>query len=624
MLRPDTTVLLTDALRPPEGYRVDVAVATTYSLDLTAMLLAPMTFALHEFDTVPGTTSDQDPVALLNAAQRHMGHTTVFCQAGAIHVPSHFSRILTVVEDGIHEVTAPAENAIFHPKIWAVRYVDDDGDHRHRLLVASRNLTLDSSWDSLLVLDEDPDGTIDARPAADAVGALPARCIRPLPEDRAADVADLAGSLAEVRLAAPEPYTTGTLLSFGLTAVEPDWPLPDRVGKVLAIGPFVTGSTLGRILADSRDAVLVSRPETLDRLPARHRTGWDLQVLSPSLDGTDEGQTVAVDEFLVESTGVDDRDAEDDAGLPLSGLHAKIVIADTVSGDSVTVTGSANLTQAAWHRNVEFGAVLVGPTADCGVDAVLEERAGSPGLRQVMQPYTPRDGIEPDSPAEATAWEIERFHQALARSQPRLDVVAGDDGTVSARLDLLVPDDAPGATTIWLVTVPHRPTDLLGDRIWRLAPENVTPFIAVRTTAGRGDARVTRSCCVMASIAGDVSDRRRAAIAEILDSPERMVRYLALLLGIDARIDDVSADERSGESSVPLGEDGSPESRSAPPVVLYEPLVRAAGESAGHLASIADQIAELRALPDTARLIPPEFEQMWDAVLSTVMSRRHR
>lgn len=37
MLHPDTAVLLTDALRPPAGYRVDQAVATTYTLNLTAI-----------------------------------------------------------------------------------------------------------------------------------------------------------------------------------------------------------------------------------------------------------------------------------------------------------------------------------------------------------------------------------------------------------------------------------------------------------------------------------------------------------------------------------------------------------------------------------------------------------
>ncbi|GAA4758896.1 hypothetical protein [Citricoccus nitrophenolicus] len=41
MLHRDTTVLLTDALRPPAGHRVDHAVATTYTLNLLAMRIAP-------------------------------------------------------------------------------------------------------------------------------------------------------------------------------------------------------------------------------------------------------------------------------------------------------------------------------------------------------------------------------------------------------------------------------------------------------------------------------------------------------------------------------------------------------------------------------------------------------
>jgi len=47
-LTPETRVLLTDALRPPAGYRVEAAVGTTYSLNLTALLLAPLSFALFD------------------------------------------------------------------------------------------------------------------------------------------------------------------------------------------------------------------------------------------------------------------------------------------------------------------------------------------------------------------------------------------------------------------------------------------------------------------------------------------------------------------------------------------------------------------------------------------------
>src|SRR5699024_5635717 len=154
MLEPDTSVLLTDALRPPPGHEVDVAVTTTYSLNLTAMLIAPTTFALASMDEAT-RIDDGDPAQLLDAVQRFMGRTTVFCQAAGIHVPRSHSRIHTFLEDSLHEVEAPREGALFHPKLWAIRYRRaHDGSYFHRVVVGSRNLTLDSSWDTALVLDE--------------------------------------------------------------------------------------------------------------------------------------------------------------------------------------------------------------------------------------------------------------------------------------------------------------------------------------------------------------------------------------------------------------------------------------------------------------------------------------
>src|SRR5699024_10627101 len=85
MLEPDTSVLLTDALRPPPGHEVDVAVTTTYSLNLTAMLIAPMTFALASMDEAT-RIDDGDPAQLLDAVHRFMGRTTVFYQAAGIDV----------------------------------------------------------------------------------------------------------------------------------------------------------------------------------------------------------------------------------------------------------------------------------------------------------------------------------------------------------------------------------------------------------------------------------------------------------------------------------------------------------------------------------------------------------
>ena len=61
VLEPDDRHTLLEALRPPPGFRLDFAVGTTYSLDLHALLAAPLAFALLEAqgaEEEPGRRSD--------------------------------------------------------------------------------------------------------------------------------------------------------------------------------------------------------------------------------------------------------------------------------------------------------------------------------------------------------------------------------------------------------------------------------------------------------------------------------------------------------------------------------------------------------------------------------------
>lgn len=620
MLNPDTTVLLTDALQPPPGFEVDTAVATTYSLDLTAMLIAPMTFAFSNVDDARHIGSG-DPVQMLDAVKRHIGHTTVFCQAAAIHVPATHSRILAFLEDSIFQVEPPAEDGLFHPKIWALRYVRRaDGALHHRVVVASRNLTLDSSWDTVLVLDEDSRGTIDAAPAADFIAQLPALCTDPLPETRATAIDDLCTTLRPVRLEAPEPFTGGELLPLGLVA-NSAWPFAEPSDRILVISPFLTASTLDRLRSQTSEAILLSRAESFDRVGGRATIGWDLQVLSSGVDlleGAVE-DTEVVDEFA--STPSDDPDEKHHRAL--IGLHAKTVVTDHPGGGSMVVTGSANITAAAWNRNIEFDAVLTGPTTTCGVEAVLGRESNDPGLQKIMESYSPAAEKPTEDPTIATSYLLESFHRMLARSdpRPRLDIIPHEDASVSARLTLTLPDELPGKTKIWLSTVPGQRRLLDKTTTWDIAIENITPFIAIETTAGSGASRLTRRCLIMVPIIGDPLDRRQRALADILNSSERVLRYLAFLLGIDDYRRPVDFNH-SDEGRVSVGASTAFYDASPPPIVLFEPLVRAVGSDIDRLASVAEQIAELRALPDAEELIPSEFLKMWDVVLNVVSTRR--
>ena len=159
MLDPRGRQLLLSSLRPPDGFRFDCAVGTTYSLDLIALLTTPLAFAMFDWQGDDGklaadpSVPTADPLALLESLRRCADRIHIYCQAGQIKVPPANQRLLAYLEQAVIEVTPPAAHRVFHPKVWAIRYTGPGDAVRYRLLCLSRNLTFDRSWDTVLLLD---------------------------------------------------------------------------------------------------------------------------------------------------------------------------------------------------------------------------------------------------------------------------------------------------------------------------------------------------------------------------------------------------------------------------------------------------------------------------------------
>ncbi|MBU8817852.1 hypothetical protein KL864_18295 [Mycolicibacterium goodii] len=606
-LTPETRVLLTDALRPPAGYRVDVAVGTTYSLNLSALLLAPLSFALFDSGDAEDIRS-LDPIRLLEAVRRYAEHTTVFCQAGAIHVPTNYRSILTFVEDSVREAAPPRDDGLFHPKMWALRFVDQDHHQLHRVVILSRNLTLDRSWDTALILDEQEDGTIDGAPVADFVRTLPELALRPLQSARSDEIQDLADTLRHVSFAAPGSFTQGKLIPIGL-GNEAVWPFPDHGRRILAISPFLTKSAIKRVSAIAQARTVISRAESLEQVGSDELEGWDVRVLQrlAEVDPSDDldDVTKAVPDGFFESH---------------DGLHTKTFVIDVDQNQSMVITGSANLTTASWSRNVEFDAVLTGPTSTCGVSAILNGSPESPGLAQVLDEYTvlAQDGITDE--AATTAFTLESFHRRLAAGLPVLHVETVDDDRVAATLTLDIPEEQPGATTVWPASVAAGHAQTLATHLtWTIAPTNITPFIIIETTAGTGEGKIIRRCALKADLTGAVDGRRHDAVFSILQSKDDVLRYLVFLLG-DPSHDALFA-EIAGMGSERFADADKPV-RSGSDVALFEPLVRAAGRDQDALARVASLVDELRELPHGAELVPDGFDELWNVIWEVHQERR--
>lgn len=617
-LGPEDRKLLTDALEPPPGMELDRAVTTTYSLDLVALLLVPLTFAAfdqRESEEEPGEPDQGvDPVALLESVRRYADRLTVLVQAGGIAVPAKYRPMLTYLEGSLVQVAVPETGGVFHPKVWVLRFRDAEDNYVHRVLVLSRNLTFDNSWDTILVLDESGDpreNLVPGEELADYLETVASWAVAPgLSTDRATELTDLNASLRGVSFAAPVGFKDAAWVArTGESRVHSRslWDdvtggahAQDRATRALVISPFLDTS-LADLVDRCGKVQLLSRAErfdTLGDLPKQVETF----VLDPSadLDGTEDE--------------ADENSAGPTAAGRLAGLHAKIYLVER--GHSTTLyVGSANATRGGFGRNAEFGVRLTGRKGL--IDEIWSGAHGNLGLSAVCQPYDPKPPDEAAIARQRAERELERFHAALAGAGLRLDAAEDVDGTYTLDASLSGAVDEPEGvtTTVRLLSLPAQERMLSEELTWtRVDASRITPLLCVCSRIAVGDVVVERSAVLVADLHGAPEDRSARVLAEMLKTPEDVLRYLAFLLG------DVTLSQalRFGGTTGAAAFFGAGVTGHSADVVLFEPLMRAAVHGdADALGRIDRLVGELRTV-EALHLLPDGLEELVTVVREAV------
>jgi hypothetical protein len=609
VLDPDQRELLLDALRPPAGYRLDIAVGTTFTLDLQALLLAPLAFAFFESGaTEDEETSGPDPVALLAALREASERLHIFCQAGRIAVPRQYRRVLALVEDTVHAVSAPTPAAIFHPKVWALRFTAAHEPRRYRLVTLSRNLTFDRSWDTLVRLEGiGGDGpTEQGAPLAQFVRALPALAVRPLHSRAQADIATLADELAGVGWEVPSPFLSVQFHALGLPGPPPR-PFAGRADRLLVISPFLGAGALAELAPHASARILVSRPESLDGLGSAALTGYaDTFVLAASAQGVEPEAELG--DGAPESTSA-----------ALSGLHAKVYVVES-GWDTRVLTGSANATEAALWSNVEFLVDLQGRRSKCGIDTILEAGKGQASFRDLLERYEVQnvDPLDPEE-RELLLRDLERCASELASQAFRATVEPGADHdayAVSLRGEGRLPSDVHGRVRpISNQAGSAVPLDALASgteaRFERVSFEAITSFFVIELSLTRGPITESTAFVVNAELVGAPEDRLSRLFTAELGSRRSVLRYLLLLLAVGG------VDTESMLGLAP-GRDGQAAANGAPNagLPLLESLVRTLAEDPSRLDGVDRLIADLERTEEGRALLPDDLLDIWEAFRS--------
>src|SRR5574344_1782342 len=140
-------LVYTDVMQS-DGYVVEYAICTTYSLDMPTLLSVP--FMLGTMTDLTESTM-RSPHLILETINRSAGKFAVFCNAGSIAVPQANSKVYALLERSVAQVTLSAKGGgfiNFHPKVWVVKETNPETDEKQiKLVVLSRNLTCSNDLD---------------------------------------------------------------------------------------------------------------------------------------------------------------------------------------------------------------------------------------------------------------------------------------------------------------------------------------------------------------------------------------------------------------------------------------------------------------------------------------------
>ncbi len=615
MLGTSERMLLVEALAPPAaGYRLDRAVATTFTLDLTALLPIPLAFAGRDLG------DDLEPISAMQAIRNYASRIDVYFQAGHVRVESKFHTLLAFLEPVVHPIMTRGKGDLFHPKIWLARYrsaTTSDPD-RYKFVCGSRNLTNDRAWDVVVALDgvETRRTVAVNAPLVEFVQSLPGRATTQR-ADRAAAVAKLADAVGRVVWDAPANADPDVPLRFHWLSVGRRAPKL-RGSRRLVVSPFLNEAGIDTTAAvDDADVTIISRPESFDALETESK-----QWL------TDEPPAQCL--VLNEAAAIPELES-DDAGprWSLSGLHAKLYIVER-SKQAHVLIGSANATSAGWGLNDEFMVEIVGRVKDWGIDAFVPsldtsaEDRHDRSFRSVLLEHTFGEPVDPES-SELDAM-LAKALRTLAGVPLRSHVAQDSHGGWVQRVTPLALPEMPASLTdpVVHVAVFSQPgitcrwdPDGTADWSFELAGiDQITPFLVIEVTGRYGSTKRTARTVVLSELVDEPPDRLDQILAAQFRDRDTFLRFVLLLLALaddpevaftgDGLFDGTGSWKRSSQS-------------------LLESLVHALARSPHALDDVAHVVERLQRTTAGRELLPHGWDDLWSAITDarkTIHGRR--
>ena len=590
-------------LASPAGYYLDFAVGTTYSLDLDALVGASLALGLSE-----ETDSElmNNPVCLLEALRGTGDKVALFCEGSQIHLPNRANSLYILLEKMVFSVRTVKKHGMaaypsFHPKFWLIRYKNKANSFKYRVIVLSRNLTFDRSWDITYVMDGEmsEDSTEKNEPICDFLRYL----ISHLPSDengkeKAKGIRSLIRDLPNVVFAPAEKeffdyefIPNGVKKQSGGFYQVNDTPLfKDTFHEIMIISPFLSGSVIrsfndrnaNSLIKDAR-YMLITREMSLGRLKPEDVSNFKIYTMR---DAVIDGETVI---------------SEDSQEIQKQDIHAKIYMVRKYSSSDLYL-GSLNASHNAVYGNVEFMICLRSKNRYLNMDKLTASLFGSekdesdnPFQEVTIQNAIIDEEDEQTKVLDAVIKDINRCNRSAHVQQEEDDFYS-----------INVHFEAYDTKKYHIAVRPllsERKEDFQEDIVFtQLSMTQLSEFYVI--SVSDGERTIERVLIIPTE--GLPENREKAVVSSVVSNRDCFYRYIAFLLGDDAILSVL-------ESNVAAEENGSSVNKQAYHVpALYEKMLQTAAvapEKFKGIEYLMKTISEDGIIPDDFKKLYETFKK---------------
>lgn len=559
-------------LKAPEGFVLEAAVGTTYSLQLEPFTLAMISLGLGE-DT--DSFLKDNPVGMLKAIQYVTDKVVLFHEAGQILVDkkNKNNKLYPLLEKTIVPVALkpkPGESLYpaFHPKMWLLSYVNPSTKEKsYRFVVMSRNLTYDRSWDVVLAFEGIRNSTQikNSKPIADFLGFLKDQINEDNSNDRKREILDKLHSEVKYVDFETDKDCDLTVLPMGIGSknysVENDNNLKitgDPFHELVIFSPFVSSSVIRQFndrhdLPKGTKRTLIIRDSEIKKLAQKDISKFDgIWCLNSNIISGEDGLS------------------DEDIEKQKQDIHAKIFMFSRDNKSSLYF-GSMNASHRAFYTNVELDVRLDCYKSYMGPSKFLDELGIPNGKNNPFELIDLTDFAEEVKEEEFKDDDskLEQSIKHLCRLNGKANVNKNESGNYD--VDVSFPDiDLIEYTQFTIHPLCHNQVFSFNKvlKFSNIELENLSEFYVV-TAKGENGMEVSRIITIPTE--GIPESRDKKLFNMILDDKRKFFEYISFILS-----DDKVATALENESS----DGGLTENRGGyrleNNVALYEKMLEAA------------------------------------------------